>query len=206
MFALTHWTQGLSQYKVIAYMYMHLRQTCNIAAPWARDMVHLFSLCEIAFYNNYICLQQFTAANPPTNLTAAQSGIISVQVSWTAPASGGALRTGYRIFYQTGGSEQSVDAAAGVASRTLTGLLSGMTYNISIESRSNSLPSAVLGPSVVRIRGEFVSSFHVCKLIEAILCDVLQRLRILLLQQYQAPPPSESPLLSPVVAWLLRAI
>ena len=96
-------------------------------------------------------------ANPPTGLAAVQDSLTSILVSWTAPASGGASRTGYRISYQTGGgSEQSVDIGAGATSHTLTtGLQSGATYSISIVALSNELPSAVVGPEVVILKGEF---------------------------------------------------
>ena len=93
--------------------------------------------------------------SPPTGLLAVQSGPLTILVSWTAPASGGASRTGYRIFYQTGGdSEQSVDVGAGATSHTLTGLQSGATYSISIVALSNTLPSSVLGPVTVALERE----------------------------------------------------
>ena len=87
---------------------------------------------------------------------AVQDGLTSIQVSWTAPASGGASRTGYRISYQTGGgSEQSVDIGATATSHTLTGLQSGATYSISIVALSSTLPSTVVGPEMVILKGEF---------------------------------------------------
>ena len=82
---------------------------------------------------------------------AVQDGPTSILVSWTAPASGGDSRTGYRIFYQTGGgSVQSVTVRATAIHRTLTGLQSEViTYSISIVALSNTLPSAVVGPETV---------------------------------------------------------
>ena len=92
-------------------------------------------------------------ANPPTGLVAVQSALTSIQVSWTAPASGGASRTGYRIFNQTGGSEENVDVGPTATSHTLTGLQSGATYSISIVALSSTLPSTVVGPVTVIIEG-----------------------------------------------------
>ena len=92
-------------------------------------------------------------ANPPTGLTAVQSGPTSILVSWTAPASGGANVTGYRIFNQTGGSVQSVDVEPTATSHTLTDLQSGATYNISIVTLSSTFPSTVVGPVTVTIEG-----------------------------------------------------
>ena len=88
---------------------------------------------------------------------AVQSDLTSIHAFWIAPASGGASRTGYRIFYQTGGdSELSVDVGAGATSHTLTGLQSGATYSISIVALSNTLPSTPDGPEMVTIIGELV--------------------------------------------------
>ena len=93
-------------------------------------------------------------ANPPTGLTAVQDSLTSILVSWTAPASGGANVTGYRIFYQIGGgSEQSVPVGASATNHTLTGLQSGATYSISIVALSSTLPSTVVGPETVIIEG-----------------------------------------------------
>ena len=102
-----------------------------------------------------------TAANPPTGLTAVQDGLTSILVFWTAPASGGATVTGYRISYQTGGgSEQTVDVGAVATSHTLTGLQIGATYSISIEALSSTLPSTVVGPVTVTVEGELL--FFMC--------------------------------------------
>ena len=86
---------------------------------------------------------------------AVQSELTTIILSWTAPASGGASRTGYRIFYQTGGSEQSVDVGAGATSETLTGLQSGATYNISLLARSDELPSVEFGPVTLALEREY---------------------------------------------------
>ena len=88
---------------------------------------------------------------------AVQSALTNVLVSWTAPASGGASRTGYRIFYQTGGgSEQSVDVGAGATSHTLTRLQSGATYSILIVAVSGPFHSTETSPLIVTFACEFL--------------------------------------------------
>ena len=83
---------------------------------------------------------------------AVQNGLTSILVSWTAPASGGAIVTGYRISYQTGGgSEQSVDVGAAATNHILTGLLGGETYNISIVALSDQFPSTAVGLVVTTV-------------------------------------------------------
>ena len=82
-----------------------------------------------------------TAANPPWILSAIQLNITAVQVSWSAPASGATV-TGYVIYYETtGGSEQSVTVGAAATEYTLTGLMIGQMYNVSIVALSAQLPS-----------------------------------------------------------------
>ena len=71
---------------------------------------------------------------------AVQEGLTSVQVSWSPPSP---LEdtTGYRISY-SGGSSGSVDVSDGSTStHTLTGLLNGASYTISIVGTSLHLPS-----------------------------------------------------------------
>ena len=87
---------------------------------------------------------------------AVQSALTNVLVSWIAPASGGTSRTGYRIFYQTGGSEQSVDVEAGATDHTLTGLQSGATYSILIVAVSGSFHSTETSPLIVTLACEFL--------------------------------------------------
>ena len=56
-------------------------------------------------------------------------------------ASGDNNLTGYIIHYGTEGEGHSVMAAASDTRVTITGLISGATYSISIEATSNTLPS-----------------------------------------------------------------
>ena len=95
----------------------------------------------------------FTAANQPQNVSAIQrnSTEVQVKVSWSAPASGATV-TGYDIYYETtGGSEQSVTVGAAATEYTLTGLMNGRTYSISIVALSAQLPSILTGPVSVTL-------------------------------------------------------
>ena len=56
---------------------------------------------------------------------------------------------------------QTVLLTTGATSHTLTtGLQSGVTYSISIEARSNQLPSARVGPETVTLKRELL--FFMC--------------------------------------------
>ena len=71
---------------------------------------------------------------------AVQEGPTSVRVSWSPPTPLGDT-TGYRISY-SGGSSGSVDVSDGSTdNHTLTGLVNGASYNISIVGTSQHLPS-----------------------------------------------------------------
>ena len=83
------------------------------------------------------------AASAPSNLMAVQEGPTSVRVSWSPPSPLGNT-TGYRISYSDG-SSGSVDVSDGSTStRTLTGLVNGASYTISIVGTSLHLPSDVV--------------------------------------------------------------
>ena len=132
--------------------YMFTTSNDRTTTPLSKTIM-IMGMSQIML-NNIIIVTAFTAATPPTGLTAVQDSLTSILVSWTPPASGGASRTGYRISYQIdGGSEQSVDVGATATNHTLTGLQSGATYSISIVARSNQLPSTVVGPVTVTIEG-----------------------------------------------------
>ena len=72
---------------------------------------------------------------------AVQEGLTSIRVSWSPPTPLGDT-TGYRIYYSDGDSSDSVDVSGGSTDNyTLTGLVMGATYTISIEATSEHLPS-----------------------------------------------------------------
>ena len=102
-------------------------------------------------YRNIVSLLHFPspAASPPSDVTAVQDGPTSIRVSWTPPSPLGDT-TGYRISYTGGG---SVDVDGGnTNSHTLTSLINGETYTISIVGTSSShgvLPSAPVSAATV---------------------------------------------------------
>ena len=88
--------------------------------------------------------------SPPSGVMVSQNGLNSLLVTWT-PSAGPAV-TGYTIFYQQrdGGHNprHSVEVRETDTSVTITGLMRGATYNISIMTNSRTLPSDVLsGPN-----------------------------------------------------------
>ena len=91
------------------------------------------------------------APDSPSGLTISQNGLDSVLVSWAA-SSGGAIVTGYAIYYQQEGEERSsVSVGASATSATISGLIEGATYSITIVATSNTLPSTVTGPQTITI-------------------------------------------------------
>ena len=79
-------------------------------------------------------------------MTAVQDGPTSIRVSWTPPSPLGDT-TGYRISY-TGGGSADVDGG-NTNSHTLTGLVNGLTYTVSIVGTSFVLPSAPVSAGTV---------------------------------------------------------
>jgi len=62
--------------------------------------------------------------------------------------SGGAAVTGYTIYYQQeGGERSSVSAGASAISATISGLIEGATYTITVTANSNTLPSITTVPT-----------------------------------------------------------
>ena len=83
----------------------------------------------------FICVLSLVAL-PPTNLTVTQVGPTAIELSWTPPTPLGDT-TGYRIYY-SGGSSGSVNVSGGSTdNHTLTGLLNGANYTISIVGTSD---------------------------------------------------------------------
>ena len=79
-------------------------------------------------------------ASAPTKLMAFQESTTKIQVSWTMPTPLGDT-TGYRIYY-IGGSSGSVDVSgSSTNSPTLTRLLNGASYNLSIVGKSKHILS-----------------------------------------------------------------
>ena len=96
----------------------------------------------------YSKISSYKGGPPPSDVRAVQDGLTSIRVSWTPPSPLGDT-TGYRISYTGGG---SVDVDGGnINSHTLTGLINGQTYIISIVGTSSStvLPSAPVSAGAV---------------------------------------------------------
>ena len=92
------------------------------------------------------------APSPPSGVTVSQNGVGSVQVSWTPP-SGEPTVTGYIIYYQQqdGGHNGSEMAGATATNATITGLMTGATYSITMVATSNTLPSIVTAAENITI-------------------------------------------------------
>ena len=93
------------------------------------------------------------APSPPSGLSVSQNGLDSALVSWTAP-SGGPAVTGYIIYYQQeeeGGQRLSESAGAAATTASITGLIAGVTYSITMVATSSTLPSTETAALTVTI-------------------------------------------------------
>ena len=101
-----------------------------------------------------ICVQCSLVASAPTNLTLeVQSDGTSVLLTWTPPDLLGDT-TGYTISY-TGGSSGSETVSGGDTNNyTLTGLMRGEMYYISIVGTSEHISSGSVELSVTLVPGE----------------------------------------------------
>ncbi len=80
-----------------------------------------------------------TVPNAPTRVSAA-SGVRAATVSWAAPSNGGSPITGYRATAQPGGHTCSPSPAT-ATSCTITGLLDGASYSVTVTA-SNAVGSS----------------------------------------------------------------
>ena len=92
-----------------------------------------------------------TAAGQPSNLAAVTADPTSIRVSWTAPTTSTVSVTGYQIYWSGGSDQGSMNASAGDTAVTISGRSHGLTYNISIATLSNQLPSPEVGPVMVAL-------------------------------------------------------
>ena len=89
-------------------------------------------------------------------MTAVQDGHTSIRVSWTESTDA----TGYRIHYTSvsdSGNETVSDGST--ETHTLTGLVNGETYTISIVATSDNLPSESVTADKAVGLGKFFSEF-----------------------------------------------
>ena len=77
---------------------------------------------------------------PPPGVTAMQSGSTSVNVSWTAPTSGGPVSR-YDIYYVANGVPSTSGGSTTSTSYVLTNLQVGVQYNISVIAVGTYMPS-----------------------------------------------------------------
>ena len=127
--------------------------TCTVSnnkpssASASITLAGMLSQLNIAHFTFYTPI--LPVASPPSDVTAVQDGPTSIRVSWTPPSPLGGT-SGYRISYTGGG---SVDVDGGnTNSHTLTGLVNGETYTISVAGTSSSstvLPSPPVSAGTV---------------------------------------------------------
>ena len=92
-----------------------------------------------------ILIHLHPAPYSPLNLRVlSQNGLTSLLVSWSPPYNNGLdIVTGYHISYQEqdGGHRGSVMTEESYLNTTITGLIAGATYSISVAANSSTLPS-----------------------------------------------------------------
>ena len=98
-------------------------------------MVKYCGNAQASFISNF-----YVAPSSPSDVSVSQNGLGSLLVSWTP---GDSTATGYIIYYQQHPPRErflEVDEAD-TTSATITGLMAGATYSISVASTSGTLPS-----------------------------------------------------------------
>ena len=81
------------------------------------------------------------APSPPSGVSVSQTGLDYVLVSWTPPP-GEPVVTGYIIYYQQdGGRRLSRSVEYTATTTTITGLIVGTNYSITMVATSSTLPS-----------------------------------------------------------------
>ena len=90
-------------------------------------------------HGSFFALHQ--APSPPSDVSVSQNGLGSILVSWTPP-SGEPAVTGYIIYYQQdGGQRLSQSFGFTDTTATITELIVGATYSLTIVATSSTLPS-----------------------------------------------------------------
>ena len=114
------------------------------SAFYAIPIFHIINLLVISSYT-----PESPAPSPPSAVSVSQNGLDSVLVSWTPP-SGEPNVTGYIIYYWNYVCDyyyfewrysENVEATATTA--TITGLIAGATYYITMMTTSSTLPSSL---------------------------------------------------------------
>ena len=99
------------------------------------------------------------APSLPSDVTVSQNGVGSIEISWTSISAEPAV-TGYIIYYQQqdGGHNDSVTAVTTATTATITGLIPGATYSITMVATSSTLPSTVTAAEAITI-GKCLGAF-----------------------------------------------
>ena len=99
-----------------------------------------------------------TAADSPTNVNAVLVNVTTITVSWTPPAT----VSGYKVYWSGDGGGDTGNMSVGADDRTatITGLIPGLTYNITLVGLSDYLP----GPPVAVTITLGESSIVVCQM------------------------------------------
>ena len=106
---------------------MFTSSTCTQTIQWVCPSKQTIGLDDCIFFP--------TGASPPSDVEAVQDGLTGITVTWTVSSDA----TGYRISYTSdsdSGSETVSDGST--ETHTLTGLVNGETYTISIVSTASS--------------------------------------------------------------------
>ena len=118
------------------------------------DFEFRHSLIYITFHHSILIQWSSVHLSPSSSLPSlwCENGVDSVQVSWTPP-SGEPTVTDYIIYYQQqdGGHNGSVMAGATATTATITGLMTGATYSITMVATSSTLPSTVTAAETIAI-------------------------------------------------------
>ena len=97
--------------------------------------------------------------SPPSAVSVSQNGPDSVIVSWTPPSETPDV-TGYIIYYQQdGGQRLSENAGATATTATITGLITGATYSISMVATSSMLLSTETTAQTVIIGNNWTTQY-----------------------------------------------
>ena len=102
-------------------------------------------ICHLRFCDFKII---YTVASPPSGVTAVQAGLTSITVTWTASSDA----TGYRIYYTSDSDSGSETVSGGsTETHTLTGLVNGETYTISMMATSHFFSEAIAAGTTVTL-------------------------------------------------------
>ena len=122
--------------------------TCNVANEKpSSDLEQLNVLGKNVSMRSIINIPFFTVPPSPSEVNVSQNGLTSVLVSWTSEDP---TATGYIIYYQQQDGEKRFSLTT-ATTFTITGLIVGSTYSISVASTSAALPSAATAPHDVTI-------------------------------------------------------